>query len=112
LSWFENVQNPILWSHVVHLSTVLLKIVAVFTVFDSIYLNISFALKGAGDTRFVSTMALLVPWPIMVLPTYLASDLENALFISWGFAAFYSLVISSILIWRFKRGFWKQMRVI
>lgn len=112
LSWFTNNENPVLWSEVSVLTPQLLKIVAIFTILDSMYLNISFALKGAGDTRFVSLIALLVPWPIMVLPAYLVKDWSNAVIWAWGFAAVYSMTIVSVLLWRFKQGRWKSMSVI
>lgn len=51
LSWFQNKENAQLWAEVSAIAPQLLKIVALFTIFDSMYLNISFALKGAGDTR-------------------------------------------------------------
>lgn len=112
LRLFENKSNFLLWAEVSDVSVTLLKIVAVFTVLDSIYLNISFALKGAGDTAFVSLMALVVPWPIMVLPTFLMREMHNAVYYSWGSAAVYSLVISSLLIVRFRHGAWKNMKVV
>lgn len=88
------------------------KITAILTVFDSVYLNISFALKGAGDTRFVSAVALLVPWPLMVLPAYLLRSQPQAVFWSWSFVALYSLVTVLILALRFRAGKWKTMSVI
>lgn len=112
LSWFENQSNPELWSRVRELSVTLLMIVGVFTIFDSLYLNISFALKGAGDTRFVSLVALTVPWPIMVLPAYLVRHWDNAPIIAWGFAALYGFTINTILVWRFRQGKWKTMTVM
>jgi MATE family multidrug resistance protein len=112
LSWFRNDANGTLWGQVSRLTTTLLKVVALFTVMDSVYLNISFALKGAGDTRYVSVMALLVPWPIMVLPAYLVRGWNHAAVWAWGFTALYSFAISSLLIWRFKQGKWKMMRVV
>ncbi len=112
LSWFKNQDNALLWAEVMMIAPILLKIVGVFTLFDSLYLNVSFALKGAGDTRFVSLIALTVPWPLMVLPAFLLQDLENAVTLAWGFAAVYSFAVSSILVWRFKRGHWKSMSVI
>jgi MATE family multidrug resistance protein len=112
LSWFYNDQNPELWKAVSELVPKLLQIVAVFTLLDSIYLNISFALKGAGDTKFVSIVALLLPWPSMVIPAYLVRDMNNAVIIAWWFAAFYSLSVVSILFWRFRGGKWKSMSVI
>jgi multidrug resistance protein, MATE family len=112
LSWFRNESNPALWAQVAALTPTLLKILALFTVLDSIYLNLSFALKGAGDTRFVSAMALLVPWPVMVIPAYLVRDWENAAVWAWGFGALYSLTIANLLIWRFRGGKWKMMKVV
>ena len=44
--------------------TALIFDVCAFTTFDSMNLIFSFALKGAGDTRFVSLVALMLPWPI------------------------------------------------
>ncbi len=112
LSWFHNDSNPTLWTQVQQLTPQLLKVVAFFTIFDSLYLNISFALKGAGDTRFVSLVALTVPWPIMVLPAYFLKDLPNGVLWSWVFVAAYSVVTVSILFLRFKQGRWKNMSVI
>ncbi len=112
VSWFKNEENQALWSAVSTLTPELLKIVAVFTVFDCMYLNISFALKGAGDTKMVSIIALTVPWPLMVLPTYLIRDLPDAPVYAWWFAALYSLSVSSILVMRFRKGKWKSMSLI
>jgi MATE family multidrug resistance protein len=112
LSWFKNEENAALWSQVQVLAPKLLAIVALFTVFDSAYLNISFALKGAGDTKFVSVIALLVPWPIMVLPAFLLKEHENAVVLSWAFVVLYSITITAILAWRFRQGKWKSMSVI
>jgi MATE family multidrug resistance protein len=112
LSWFTNLENPTLWTEVSQITPQLLKIVAVFTILDSMYLNISFALKGAGDTRFVSLVALLAPWPVMVLPAYLVRGWPMAVVWAWGFAALYSLTIVTILLLRFRQGRWKSMSVI
>jgi MATE family multidrug resistance protein len=112
LSWFQNSENLALWDQVSVIAPKLLAIVAVFTMFDSIYLNISFALKGAGDTRFVSIVALIMPWPLMVLPAILLREHENAVVLSWAFCVLYSMSISSVLALRFKQGKWKSMSVI
>jgi len=112
LSWFKNEGNPELWAQVTLIAPVILKIVAIFTVFDSIYLNVSFALKGAGDTRFVSAVALTLPWPLMVLPAYLLRHSQEAIFWSWSFVAFYAICATGVLWWRFRGGKWKSMSVI
>lgn len=112
LSWFKNEENLSLWSQVNIMAPSILRIVAIFTAFDSVYLNISFALKGAGDTRFVSIVALLVPWPIMVLPAYLLRDQNQAVIWAWSFVAIYSFITTMILLLRFRAGKWQTMSVI
>lgn len=112
ISWFKNEENMALWSDVNTLAAQLLMIVAVFTLLDSVYLNISFALKGAGDTRFISMVALFVPWPLMVLPAFLVKGFENPVIWAWCFCAFYSFTTVIIVYLRFKHGRWKTMSVI
>lgn len=112
ISWFENDQNPALWAQVLEITPHLLKIVSVFVIFDSLYLNLSFALKGAGDTRFVSLIALVLPWPFMVLPAYLVKDLENGLILAWTGTILYSIAICSCLLWRFRTNKWMKMSVM
>ncbi len=112
LSWFQNKENVALWAEVSAIVPTLLTIVGMFTILDSIYLNISFALKGAGDTRFVSLIALTVPWPLLVLPAFLVRDFPNAVTLAWSFAVVYVLSITIILVRRFKNGKWKGMSVV
>lgn len=112
LSWFQNDSNPELWAEVSRITPTILKIVGLFTILDSLYLNFSFAMKGAGDTRFVSLVALTMPWPIMVLPAYLVRDWNEAALWAWCFALLYSISITTVLYLRFRKGSWKQMRVI
>ena len=112
VNWFKNDSNPVLWAQVAMIAPTLLMLVGVFTTFDSLYLNLSFALKGAGDTRFVSIVALLVPWPIMVLPTYFLTNTTNAVYIAWMFATAYIMLTALIIYLRFRSGRWTKMSVI
>lgn len=111
LSWFRNDSNQLLWEQVSLLAPKLLAIVGVFTIFDSVYFNLSFALKGAGDTKFVSIVALIVPWPLMVLPAYLFMDMPNAAVLSWQFTILYVFILTTILLFRFKSGKWMSMSI-
>src|SRR5260370_38415195 len=49
----------------------LLVCVAAYSVADAVNLTFAFALRGAGDTKFVTMATFCLAWPIMVLPTYL-----------------------------------------
>ncbi len=112
LNWFHNPSQQDLWNQVSIIVPYLLMYVALFTCFDSMNLIFSFALKGAGDTRFVTLVALTVPWPLMVAPTWFIKDWDGAVYWAWGAASFYIIFQSFIFLARFKGGKWKSMSVI
>lgn len=91
---------------------VLLRFVAVYSLFDGMNLVFAYALRGAGDTRFVTLMSLLLAWPIMVAPTWAAWVWNWGLFWAWSFASAYVIALALVFLWRFRAGQWKGMRVI
>jgi MATE family multidrug resistance protein len=97
---------------VADLAPVLLWFVAVYSLFDNMNLVFAFALKGAGDTRFVTVMAVALAWPIMVLPTWTVWQCGGGLYWAWTFASLYIVVLALVFLWRFYQGRWKTMRVI
>lgn len=112
LSWFQNSDDLVLWNQVKTIAPVLLLFVGAFVAFDSMNLIFSFTLKGAGDTQFVSIVALLLPWPLMVFPTYLIKDLDGAVYWAWLAASVFIITQAFIFFYRFKTEKWKQMSVI
>lgn len=112
LNWFRNEANIALWQEVSTIVPYLLMYVALFTMFDSMNLVFSFSLKGAGDTKFVTLVALMVPWPFMVLPTWIVHKWQHAIYIAWGAASFYIILQAFIFLKRFRGGKWKLMSVI
>ncbi len=112
LSWFKNEENQILWQQVQFMTPYLLMFVAYFTCFDSMNLVFSFALKGAGDTRFVTLIALTLPWPLMVLPTWWMMDWPGAVYWGWGATSLFVMTQALVFWRRFVGGKWKSMSVI
>jgi MATE family multidrug resistance protein len=112
LNWFATEDQGPVWQNVSVMVPQLLLFVACFVSFDSMNLIFSFTLKGAGDTRFVSLIALLLPWPLMVLPTYLMQKWTGAIYWSWGAASIFITIQALIFTWRFRQGKWKSMSVI
>jgi len=112
LSWFHNPGNAQLWEEVSVIVPYLLMYVALFTLFDSMNFVFSFALKGAGDTKFVTLVALVLPWPLMILPTWIFKDDVNAIYWAWGACSVF-ICSQALVFWRrFTGGLWKSMRVI
>jgi MATE family multidrug resistance protein len=112
VSLFRGGEDPDRFARVAVLVPVLLRFVAVYSVFDSMNLVFSFALKGAGDTRFVMAASLLLAWPLMVFPTGAAWELGWGIYWAWTFASAYIVALALTFLWRFRCGKWKAMRVI
>jgi len=109
---FENDHEAEKWSAVAERVPVLLRFVAVYSLFDSINLVFAFALRGAGDTRFVTVVALALSWPLMVLPTAAALHFNWGLYWAWTFVSSYVIALAVVFLLRFRVGRWKTMRVI
>ncbi len=108
---FQNPGDPE-WPAIAASVAVLLRFVAVYSVFDSVNLVVSFALRGAGDTRFVAWVAFGLSWPLMVLPTWAVTQLGGGLYAAWSFASLYIAGLAGVFWLRFRQGRWKTMRVI
>src|SRR5205823_4047598 len=85
---------------------------AAYILFDVFNLIYSFALRGAGDTRFVSLLATVIPWPVAVVPTYFLVRARGPLEWAWVCVTAYILVLAVCFFLRFRQGKWKAMRVI
>ncbi|MBX9681322.1 MAG: MATE family efflux transporter [Gemmataceae bacterium] len=90
----------------------LLMCVAIYSLADAINVSFSFALRGAGDTRFVSLLTFCLAWPIMVIPTYFVVSRGLSVYFAWGAATAYIMAMAACFWIRFRTGIWKSMRVI
>jgi MATE family multidrug resistance protein len=109
---FRNRNDPESWAEVASRVPLLLRFVALYCFFDSINLVFSFALRGAGDTRFVMAAAVALSWPVMVLPTWAAARYGWGMYWAWGFASVYIILLAITYLVRFRQGRWRMMRVI
>lgn len=100
------------WPAVVALVPTLLMCVAIYSIADTLNVTYSFALRGAGDTRFVSLLTFALAWPCMIVPTFLVVRYGGSVYLAWSFASFYIAVMAGCFWWRFNGGKWKSMRVI
>ena len=98
---------------VVVLATILLRFVAVYSIFDGVYIVFSAAVKGAGDTCFVMWVTMAVSLCVMVLPVWIGITwLGIGLYAAWIFASSYIIILGVLFYFRFRGGKWKSMRVI
>jgi MATE family multidrug resistance protein len=91
---------------------ILLRFVAVFSVFDAMNLVFCSAVKGAGDTIFV-LVTTLVSAPIPVILAWVGVRwLDLGLYWCWGVVTVWVCGLGVTYLLRFVQGKWREMRVI
>ena len=95
------------------LTIILLRFVAVYSVFDMLNIIFASAIKGAGDTRFVMYAIVVISACVLVIPTYTAiMVLDYGLMAGWSVVSVYVITLGFVFYFRFLGGKWKTMRVI
>lgn len=101
------------FEHIRQLSKILLRFVAVYSVFDTLNVIFSFAIKGAGDTKFAMIISVILSWSVMVLPTLIACVFyKKSLYWAWVFCTTYVILSGLAFLLRYIGGKWRDMRVI
>jgi len=105
--------DPAEAEHLVELGVVLLRFVALYSLFDACNLVYSGALKGAGDTRFTGLVTAGMALGLFVLPTYVGLVYcGGGLYTAWTLATVYTCSIALAFRLRYRAGGWKHLRVI
>jgi MATE family multidrug resistance protein len=112
LSLFEGGRDAQSFAAVAALVPGLLVCVAAYSIVDSVNVTFGFALRGAGDTRFVTLATFCLAWPVMVIPTCLVVWAGGSVYWAWGFATAHIFAMAACFYLRFRTGKWKAMRVI
>jgi len=113
LAWmFQDPATSANWEQVVVLVAVTLRFVVLYVLFDTMNLIFSHALRGAGDTLFVSLLGLVVAWPVLVFPSWAAYEYKLGMFFAWGAATTFVILLALAFLARFVSGKWRTMRVI
>jgi MATE family multidrug resistance protein len=110
---FAAASDPRTFPAIANLTVVLLKFVAVYTLFDALNIIFSSAIKGAGDTRFVMWMLICVSFGVLVIPSFIAIRyLSATIYACWGLATAYVIILGFSFFLRYRQGKWASMRVI
>jgi MATE family multidrug resistance protein len=110
---FAHQSDPRSFSQIYRYSVVLLRFVAVYSIFDAMNIIFCSAIKGAGDTRYVMIVTVILSFFVLIIPVYVAVEiLKVGLMISWVLATAYATLLGLVFFLRFLGGKWKAMRVI
>lgn len=110
---FSSQADPTTFVEIKRLTIILLRFVAVYSIFDTLNIIFASAIKGAGDTRFVMNAVIVISACVLVIPAYtVIVVLGYGLMAGWIIASAYIVTLGLVFCFRFLGGKWKTMRVI
>lgn len=101
------------YQSILKIGLVLLRFVALYSLFDVLRIVYSSTIKGAGDTRFVMWTTGILSLGIMVIPVYIGVIyLGTGLYIAWASFTVYICLAGFVFRWRYTQDKWKEIRII
>lgn len=94
------------------MAVVMLRFVALYSVFDTLNLIFASALRGAGDTVRVMLLSLSLGIGILVIPTWLVCIYGGGIYGAWTMLTLFVSVLGLCFLRRFMKGGWRKLRVI
>ena len=89
-----------------------MRIMGICTPLIAVGMILTQALFGAGNTRFVMVVELVLHFSCLVpLAWLLGIKLGYGLVGIWSAAVIYVLALTAIMVWKFARGDWKAIRI-
>lgn len=110
--FFVNQQAEPVQGDVRELAEHLLQFVAAYNLFDATFIIFSSAIKGAGDTRFVFYVSLLLAIALATLSWLCVMVWKSGLNECWLLITGWIWIAAITFFIRFRQGKWRSMRVI
>ncbi len=97
---------------VMRLARIMLLFVAAYLFGDGLVLFYSNALRGAGDTRYIMYLTIVMPWGVFAIPCIVMRRLGCSVWYLWGCLSVYILLFGTFCYLRYRSGKWTTMKVI
>jgi MATE family multidrug resistance protein len=95
------------------MAVVLLRFVAVYSIFDMMNVMFAAGLRGAGDTRYPMMLTLTLAWGAMLVPAWVACvELGAGVYAAWTAASAYVVLLGLLELRRFRLGRWRSLRIV
>lgn len=111
--FFRHSDQPVADQEAVQaMATVLLQFVAAYNLLDATQMVFVGALKGAGDTRFLLYVSLVLSFLLAAFSLLSVRVWQLNIFGCWTLIVFWCLIAAVTYVLRFRQGKWRSMRVI
>ncbi|PHV70691.1 hypothetical protein CS063_09170 [Sporanaerobium hydrogeniformans] len=98
---------------IMSVSSDILKIVAIYTLFDAIDINLTSCFKGAGDVVYVMYATVFANVFLLMLPVYvLVLRLGMSIYVGWGIFALTIIAMSLVYTMRYKSCKWQKATLV
>ncbi len=105
--------DPATFPTIAAIATVLLRFVALYSIFDMLNLIHAAGLRGAGDTLYPMLLTFVLAWVAMLVPAWVGCLMLGAgVYFAWSMASLYVFLLGVLMRRRFRAGHWKELRVI
>jgi len=97
---------------VVSLAVIMLRLASIYTLADATQLVFAGALRGAGDTRWVMWISVIMHW-ILAVATFIMIRILNVSPVGmWLFLIGFVIALGLVMFFRFQRGKWEKIQLI
>jgi MATE family multidrug resistance protein len=104
--------DPTAFAEVGRLTAILLRFVALYSIFDMMNVVFAGGLRGAGDTTYPLAATIVLGWTAMLVPAWLLVQHGSGVIAAWMAPSLYIVVLGVLMMRRFRAGRWKVLRVI
>lgn len=113
VGFFEPPNDPAGFAPVAAIARNLIYFVAIYSLCDGLNLVFAGALKGAGDTKYVMWMLVLLATFVWVLPTWVVRQIwPHSIYAPWTCLTLYIFAMALAYALRYRTGKWKEIQVI
>ena len=97
---------------VMKLAKTMLLFIAAYLFGDGLVLVYSNAVRGAGDTRYIMYLAIVLAWGFFAIPCIIMRIMGCSVWWLWSCLTVYVLLFGWFCYKRYRSGKWTKMRVI
>ncbi len=94
------------------MAVTLMRFVAAYNLLDATLMIFVSAIKGAGDTRFVLHVSMVMAVLFIGLSWLTIEELKLSIYGCWAVVTGWICLMGLAFLWRFLQGNWRTMRVI
>ncbi len=99
------------FAEIATIGVVLLRYVAAYCLLDAFNAVLSMALQAAGDTHWSMRMSMITHG-LLIAALWLGDRWRRSIHVPWAIATVFVMGLALIWLWRFRRGAWRNMKVL